>query len=1700
MLTGGAHDDILIGGPGDDILRGGPGNDTYVFNRGDGQDLIADTAGQNRLVFGPGITPAQVRVARGQPTVMLEITGTGDRIDLACNTPATIGVQEADFADGTVWTAASLIAAARAPTAGDDVIYGSADADTLSGGAGDDVLIGLGGNDTLAGGPGTDRLLGGAGDDRYLFNRGDGQDTIADSAGAVDTLVFGTGIAPADIIAEQSQDGANLILKIRGTPDRVTIESAMGDGRIERILFADGTEWHQADWFARLATAGDDVITGDAGPNILQGGVGNDTLIGGDGNDTYLYAREDGSDTIRDGSASTGDKLVISGYAATDVTFSRRGFGSDDVILRFANAGDEILILNALTPALGIETITLAKDGTVFTVDDIRAKIVAGATTPGDDTILGTSGNDTLAGGLGDDLLAGGAGNDTYVYAKGDGDDRIDAVGTYNLGDDKVRLTDLDPADVKFAIRAGVDSDDLIIRFNTGNDRLILTGALGGFNGAYGTSLSVVFADGTVWDRAAMRARALADIDTTGNDTVTGFDGADTFVAQPGNDTMAGGGGGDTYVFGRGAGNDTVDDAANDAAVDTIRFTAFTAAEVSVERLFRGGTAVVLRFASAANDSVTVLNALATDGTGIERYVFADGVVWTKSTLTNLLANSAPVALDDGYYSVITGQALTIRAAELLRNDYDSNGDPLKIVAVDGGDNGTAALTAQGDLVYTAAGGYAGPTTVHYTISDGRGGTASAKIDVRVRPVATARDDDGFTTAEDTVLVLRVERLLSNDLDGDRMIVGQVFDATGGTVALASDGNITFTPALNFNGTATFKYAANTPEGGRAEAKVSIVVTPVNDPPVGVDDGGFSTNENTAFAIDPAALLANDTDVDAGDVLHVASVQSSADLLVTLAADGTLNVRPRDYFFGPASFGYTVADAAGATATARVNVNVIPVNNPPDLHNDRFETTQAGDPILEDNPIVISAARLLANDIEHDNDPMTVIAVSNAYGGTARLLDNATVLFEPDHNFNGDAGFDYQVTDGRGGFSTARATIYYTPVNDPPVATDDNHNDKDFYFLNGLEDTPMTIPIIELLKNDYDPEGYAVRFQNTSPGVHGKITIANNKITFTPEANYFGEATFSYTITDPEGLVGGAAVTLYFAPVSDGPPIPADDTVYVFEDVPTVIPISALLGNDVSLDRNPLSLLSFSPDRDINGTLALNQDGNLLYTPDHNAIQSSGFHYTITDGINPTADAHVSINIIPSNDQPTAQDDSGFVTPIDIPLVIRVSDLLANDYDIEQVQDGDGRIVVDLDNPDRPHPRFVGVDSVLDPAQLALGNHLSIGTAEVIDVRGEKFVVVRFAAGFTGPVTLQYRIADTEGLEGIGFATATVAPTYDGTLTGTGKIDALIGNARDETIKGLAGDDLVQAGAGNDRIFGGDGNDIIDAGDGNDVIDAGAGADQINGGAGYDTVVFTGSPVAVRADLESRVGQGGYAQGDTYIGIEALVGTDFNDILGGDAGDNRLEGGAGDDTLEGRAGNDWLLGGAGNDTLTGGAGADILDGGAGNDTASYAFGSVGVNISLRLGTASGGDAQGDTLISIENVTGTDAPDVIEGDANANILIGGRGDDVLIGGAGDDTLIGGRGADTLIGGDGIDTADYSQSLDGITIDLADGTANTGDAQGDTFSGIEIVQGSYHDDIIRGDAGDNRLRGGRGGRRAGWPAAASTPPITAPRTRP
>ncbi|WP_186002346.1 calcium-binding protein [Mycobacterium sp. KBS0706] len=323
-------------------------------------------------------------------------------------------------------------------------------------------------------------------------------------------------------------------------------------------------------------------------------------------------------------------------------------------------------------------------------------------------------------------------------------------------------------------------------------------------------------------------------------------------------------------------------------------------------------------------------------------------------------------------------------------------------------------------------------------------------------------------------------------------------------------------------------------------------------------------------------------------------------------------------------------------------------------------------------------------------------------------------------------------------------------------------------------------------------------------------------------------------------------------------------------------------------------------------------------------------------------------------------------------------------------------------------------------------------------------------------------------------------------ILGSWFADTLTGSAGDEWLYASSGDDALSGLGGNDSLFGESGADVLNGGDGNDTLEGGDGADHLSGGSGFDVLSYIGSGLnpsssGVTVNLTTLTASGGHAQGDVIgADFEGIVGGRFADNLTGNAVNNTLDGYSGNDSLSGMAGSDILIGYFGGDLLCGGTGGDSLDGGDGVDTATYYDSALAVTVDLAAGIGSGGDAQGDTLSGIENLTGSNiGGDTLTGDGGANILRGYGGDDLLRGGAG---------ADSLFGDAGTDIATYYSSASGVTVDLAAGIGSGGDAQGDTLNGIENLTGSNVGgdtliggsgaNILRGWGGNDLLRGGTG----------------------
>ena len=306
--------------------------------------------------------------------------------------------------------------------------------------------------------------------------------------------------------------------------------------------------------------------------------------------------------------------------------------------------------------------------------------------------------------------------------------------------------------------------------------------------------------------------------------------------------------------------------------------------------------------------------------------------------------------------------------------------------------------------------------------------------------------------------------------------------------------------------------------------------------------------------------------------------------------------------------------------------------------------------------------------------------------------------------------------------------------------------------------------------------------------------------------------------------------------------------------------------------------------------------------------------------------------------------------------------------------------------------------------------------------------------------------------------TASAAGDYDTLssieiVTGSAFNDLFIGGAQSDNLRGADGNDIIEGGGGGDYMYGENGDDLFVSG---------AGADVMFGGAGIDLAFYRDSSAAVDVYLQTFYSHGGDAEWDVLWDVENAWGSLFNDGLHGSTADNELTG---------LAGNDRLFGLEGRDTLDGGSGADLLDGGLGEDTANYENSHAGINITLATGVGSGGDAQGDTLIGIETIRGSNFADVLRAGLGPVWFYGLDGNDALVGNTGGDRLYGGLGNDQLAGNSGSDLLSGEEGRD----NLGGGLGNDflyGGAGADTMAG-----GSGGDSFVYHLASESNLANGR-----------------------
>ncbi len=575
--------------------------------------------------------------------------------------------------------------------------------------------------------------------------------------------------------------------------------------------------------------------------------------------------------------------------------------------------------------------------------------------------------------------------------------------------------------------------------------------------------------------------------------------------------------------------------------------------------------------------------------------------------------NDAPQALGESA-DATEDTALLIDPADLLKNDTDIDDDQttLTITAVGSCQHGSVSLVTLEagvqKILFTPEANYHGNASFEYTVSDPQGLSSTAIATLAIAGVndAPVTANETAQTDEDVGLVFTQAQLLLNDSDpdiasdGDSLHISRVGEASHGDVSMNEAHEVTFAPEANYHGLAQFTYWVADSHEVETAATVSLTIAAVNDVPVATGEQVLGT-EDTTLLINVADLLANDSDVDKatdGQVLSVSAVSGASHGTVMLLDNGTIRFEPEANYNGMATFNYTVSDGVGGTVVATAVVSLASVNDAPVTVSESASGS-------EDNELLFNSAALLANDSDVDGDSLHLSRVGDASNGTVSLDAWGQVHFTPTANYHGPAKFTYWVADPSGAETPATVSLTITPVNDLPVVTGE--------VVNGSEDTGLLFNPATLLVNDSDvdtlTDGQVLTISAVSNAQHGAVSVqSNGQIAFVPDSNFYGAASFDYTVSDGDGAGAGgtsvATVTMNLAAVNDAP-----------------------------VAANVTSVANAT-----HGKVELNTDGNAVFTPDANYNGSASFQYQVSDPDGGSSWATANLTIKPVNDAPIIED------------------------------------------------------------------------------------------------------------------------------------------------------------------------------------------------------------------------------------------------------------------------------------------------------------------------------------------------------------------------------------------------------------------------------------------------------------------------------
>ncbi|TCR66383.1 cadherin-like domain-containing protein [Bosea sp. BK604] len=1300
-------------------------------------------------------------------------------------------------------------------------------------------------------------------------------------------------------------------------------------------------------------------------------------------------------------------------------------YGSDQWDVMDGGTGNDVVY------AMSGDDIVRAGAGNDVLYGDGGNDLLFGAV--GNDELIGGGGNDFLSGGQGSDVLRGGAGNDVIVatsdevvFRAGDGIDLVSLDATSKIRFEGIASTGIS------VIR---DGNNLIIRSGSdalvlfgGADAAHLPASITTADGMTitGAGLAALAVDGHDAEVAAVLPGLEDVLDTAptfdspstipvGTDLVTEGDFGNGALAHQISDTETGA----IYRLSFSLADlPTGDDGVRVLWNGQVVYEGIpSSAGSNLHVIVTGGTgdgSNMLKFESAGSTFGATLDDVHFVKVADQALPVPDNEAPTATASEHLISQDIP------YFGKVEAS--------------DVNGDVLSYILGDGPAHGTLVFNADGTYKYTPAAGFLGADGFTFLVNDGHGGIVESTVSLTVgegivlgtdliingsfEDISESsgnngpsdwgyRNQDGQILGWTNTANKRIEQhwdhyggVNAKDgrmwIDMDHSQTGTKPDLIGQSIAhveagatyrisfsLSDSDNIRTDDGVRvfwngeviFDGippqtsaswtTYTFDVVGGSGDGSNRLAFMDTgvsdswgagaalddvhfvkIANPVtNTAPVAADDHGFITDAGAVLTLTAADLLANDSDAD-GDTLFVQSVAAGVGGSVTLDGQGNVVFTPAAGFSGNASFSYTVSDGKGGTDTATLSLTV----KAPPVVDVPVGTDLIVNGSFED--ISQSADYNGGSDWGYRNNDKAIVGWTNV-NRIEQHLDHYGGVTAKDGTFWIDLDSSGQKGRNQLGQNIEHVETGATYKVSFSLSDSDNvRNDDGVKVLwNG-----------EVIFEGMPPQTSA-SWTTYSFDVVGGSGNGSNRLEFVDTG-----------VSDSWGA-GVALDDVHFVKTADAAPantapVAADDT-GLGTDYGTALTITAaaLLANDSDADADTLTIQSVTAG--IGGTVALDDDGNVVFTPAAGFSGDASFSYTVTDGKGGTATAHVAL---------TVAEQTGIGTPGDDVLTGTAgNDTILAGLGDDEVSAGAGNDTIDGGEGDDT----LSGDDGNDVLKGGIGDDALIGGA--------------------GSDTLFGGEGDDALDGGDGIDTANYADDSAGIV-----VDLSAGTAEGDGIgyDELAGIEAVIGGAGNDQITGDDlantldgaaGNDTLNGGAGDDLILAGAGNDTIDGGAGFDTLDLSGATGPISVDFIRGMVSGEGIGTDSFSNIEKL-------LFG--AGDDVVNGGNGNETFDGGAGNDTLKGGAGDDALSGGDGDDLLDGGSGND---HVDGGAGID-TIKAGS---GDDTIEAGAGDDNVDAGSGNDIVSAGAGNDVVDAGSGDDRIAGGAGDDALTGGSGHDVFV---------------------------------------------------------------------------------------